>query len=157
MQVFGPPVTQAFKSLAAVPQITWLTWSRFSTREGRPEARLSTPCLQPPCLPDEVLSFPRLVAHGHLASPDEVPSFPQLTAHGCSASPDEVSSFPRVTAHGRSVSPDPMEAFATGWSPSTCLEALLLVGLSRPEQGWGSPGGSSSLQVMAPGEAGLGS
>lgn len=39
---------------AAALQITWLTWWRFSTSVGRPEARPSTPCSQPPCPPGEV-------------------------------------------------------------------------------------------------------
>lgn len=52
--------------VAASLQITWLTWSRSSTSEGRPEARLSTPCSQPPCPPGEVPTHPG--SHGHSGS-----------------------------------------------------------------------------------------
>lgn len=46
--------------LAAVLQITWLTWWRFSTSGALLEARLSTPCSPPPCPPGEVLAQPVL-------------------------------------------------------------------------------------------------
>lgn len=52
--------------VAAPLQITWLTWSRSSTSEGRPEARLSTPCSQPPCPSGEVPTHPG--SHGHSGS-----------------------------------------------------------------------------------------
>lgn len=133
------------------PQTTWRTWSRFSTSAARPEARLSTRCSRPPCLPGEVLAQP----------------VPRPSRDGCRWPASELLPRGPAPPAGRCLGPGGWRAPGPGWpyrcgpaearaspcrqcgSPETPKQPRAAPG---PEQGPGRDSGAGAWSGGRPGQ-----